>query len=182
MLLWFLLGLLVLLSIGCCVFQDLLYVAVSLAAGSAILAIVLFHFGANIAGVFELSVCAGLITVLFIATVSLTKDSDMKVETRLPTYFIPLFVLIFIGIDVFVMQWLARSVVTATAPQQPGTFQQVFWGTRSSDILGQVALILAGVFGILSLFRIKAKDHEQIYKSIAMMAQSRITEKEKKHE
>ena len=66
---------------------------------SAILALVLFQFGANIAGVFELSVCAGLITVLFIATVSLTKDSDQKVETRLPAYFIPLFVLIFVGID-----------------------------------------------------------------------------------
>ena len=31
MLLWVLLGLMVLLSIGCCIFKDLLYVAVSLA-------------------------------------------------------------------------------------------------------------------------------------------------------
>ena len=29
---------------------------------------------------------------------------------------------------------------------------------RSADILGQIALILAGVFGILSLFRITAKE------------------------
>jgi NADH-quinone oxidoreductase subunit J len=158
MLLWALLGLVVLLSIGCCIFKDLLYVAVSLAAISAILALVLFQFGANIAGVFELSVCAGLITVLFIATVSLTKDSDQKVESRLPTFFIPLFVLIFIGMDFFIMQWLARSVMPASAPQSAGTFQQVFWEMRSSDILGQVALILAGVFGILSLFRLKAKE------------------------
>ncbi len=182
MLLWVFLGLLVLLSIGCCVFKDLLYVAVALAASSAILSIVLFHFDANIAGVFELSVCAGLITVLFIATVSLTKDSDMKTETRLPMYFIPLFVLIFIGIDVFVMQWMARSILPGGVPPQTGSFQQVFWEMRSSDILGQVALILAGVFGILSLFRLTGKDHEQIYKSIAMMAQSRVPGKEKKHE
>ncbi len=160
MLLWVLLGFLVLLTIGCCVFKDLLYVAVCLAAGSAILALVLFKFDANIAGVFELSVCAGLITVLFIATVSLTKDSDKKVETRLPTYFIPLFVLIFIGMDFFIMQWLARSVLSAGAPQHSGTFQQVFWNMRSSDILGQVALILAGVFGILSLFRLKGKERK----------------------
>ena len=96
--------------------------------------------------------------MLFIATVSLTKDSDKKRESRLPTYFIPLFVLIFIGIDFFIMQWLARSVQPASAPQSAGTFQQVFWEMRSSDILGQVALILAGVFGILSLFRITAKE------------------------
>jgi NADH-quinone oxidoreductase subunit J len=160
MLLWVLLGLLVLLSIGCCIFKDLLYVAVSLAVISAVLAGVLFLFGANIAGVFELSVCAGLITVLFIATVSLTKDSDQKVESRLPTYFIPLFVLIFIGIDFYIMQWLARSLLTASAPQQAVTFQKVFWEMRGSDILGQVALILAGVFGILALFRLKEKKHE----------------------
>jgi NADH-quinone oxidoreductase subunit J len=182
MLLWVFLGLIVLLSIGCCVFKDLLYVAVALAASSAILAIVLFHFGANIAGVFELSVCAGLITVLFIATVSLTKDSDMKTETRLPMYFIPLFVLIFIGIDVFVMQWLARSILTVSIPTQTGSFQKVFWELRGADMLGQIALILAGVFGILSLFRVLGKDHEAIHKSVAMMAQSRITEKEKQHE
>ena len=104
-----------------------------------ILALVLFLFGANIAGVFELSVCAGLITVLFIATVSLTKDSDQKVETRLPAYFVPLFVLIFIGIDYFIMQWLAHSLPASVVPQPSGTFQRVFWELRSADILGQMA-------------------------------------------
>ncbi len=158
MLLWVLLVLMVLLSIGCCIFKDLLYVAISLASISAILALVLFQFGANIAGVFELSVCAGLITVLFISTVSLTKDSDQKAETRLPTYFVPLFVLIFIGIDYFIIQWLAHSLPTAVDPHPSGTFQQVFWESRSSDILGQVGLIGAGVFGILALFRLSAKE------------------------
>ena len=158
MLLWVLLGLLVLLSIGCCVFKDLLYVAVSLAATSAVLALVLFQFGANIAGVFELSVCAGLITVLFVSTVSLTKDSDQKAESRLPRYFMPLFVLVFIGLDYFIVKWLARSVLSTGFLQPAGTFQTVFWEMRSSDILGQVALLLAGVFGILSLFRLKAKE------------------------
>lgn len=157
MLLWVLLGLIVLLSIGCCIFKDLLYVAVSLALISAILALVLFNFGANIAGVFELSVCAGLITVLFISTVSLTKDSDQRVETRLPGYFVPLFVLIFIGIDYFIIQWLAHSVPAAIVPNPSGTFQKVFWEIRSADILGQIGLIGAGVFGILSLFRLTAK-------------------------
>jgi hypothetical protein len=104
--------------------------------------------------------------VLFIATVSLTKDSDQRVETRLPTYFVPLFVLIFIGIDFFIIQWLAHSVPATVVPQPSGTFQKVFWETRSSDILGQIGLIGAGVFGILSLFRLTAK----------------LSAKEKKHE
>ena len=158
MLLWMLLGLMVLLSIGCCVFKDLLYVAVSLATISGVLALVLFLFGANIAGVFELSVCAGLITVLFIATVSLTKDSDQKVETRLPAYFVPLVILIFVGIDYFIIQWVTHSLPASVVPQPSGTFQRVFWELRSADILGQIGLIGAGVFGILALFRVTAKE------------------------
>jgi NADH-quinone oxidoreductase subunit J len=158
MLLWALLGLLVLFSIGCCIFRDLLYVAVSLAIVSVLLALVLFQYGANIAGVFELSVCAGLITVLFVATVSLTKDSDQKGETRIPVYFIPLFVLIFIGLDVFIIRWLAGSIVAPITNPHPLNFQQSFWLFRSADILGQVTLILAGVFGILTLFRVTAKE------------------------
>jgi NADH-quinone oxidoreductase subunit J len=167
MLLWVLLGLLALLSIGCCIFKDLLYVAVSLATTSVILAMVLFHFGANIAGVFELSVCAGLITVLFIATVSMTKNSDQNVETRMARYFIPLFVLIFLGLVYFIMKWMPHSLPVFNAQPSAGSFQKVFWELRSSDILGQVALILAGVFGILALFRLqdgrskaKEKKHE----------------------
>jgi NADH-quinone oxidoreductase subunit J len=158
MLLWMLLGLMVLLSIGCCVFKDLLYVAVSLATISGVLALVLFLFGANIAGVFELSVCAGLITVLFIATVSLTKDSDQKVETRLPAYFVPLVILIFVGIDYFIIQWVTHSLPASVVPQPSGTFQRVFWELRSADMLGQIGLIGAGVFGILALFRVTAKE------------------------
>jgi NADH-quinone oxidoreductase subunit J len=160
MLLWAFLGLLVFFSIGCCLFRDLLYVAISLAITSVLMALVLFYFGANIAGVFELSVCAGLITVLFVATVSLTKDSDQKSETRLPVYFAPLFLLIFIGLDVFIVQWLARSILSSGVPAVPSTstFQEVFWGQRSADMLGQVSLILAGVFGILALFRLAAKE------------------------
>jgi NADH-quinone oxidoreductase subunit J len=158
MLLWVLLGLMVLLSIGCCIFKDLLYVAVSLATISSVLALVMFLFGANIAGVFELSVCAGLITVLFIATVSLTKDSDQKVETRLPAYFVPLVILIFVGIDYFIIQWVAHSLPASVVPQPSGTFQRVFWELRSADILGQIGLIGAGVFGILALFRVTAKE------------------------
>jgi len=158
MLLWVLLGLMVLFSVGCCIFKDLLYVAISLAIMSVILALALFHYGANIAGVFELSVCAGLITVLFISTVSLTHDSDQAVETRMPTYFVPLFVLIFIGIDFFIIQWLAHSLPATVVPQPSGTFQRVFWEIRSADIYGQIGLIGAGVFGILSLFRHTAKE------------------------
>ena len=48
--------------------------AILLGAGSAVLSITFFIAGAPIAAVFELVVCAGLITVLFISTIGLTHE------------------------------------------------------------------------------------------------------------
>jgi NADH-quinone oxidoreductase subunit J len=162
MVLWILLGLVALFAILCVVFRDLLYAAVSLASASVVLAMVLFRYGANVAAVFELSVCAGLITVLFVSTVSLTKNSDQKAESKVPLYALPFVLLLLAGLDVFIIQALAGALApSAASPAVPAagvTFQQVFWGQRSGDILGQISLILVGVFGILTLFRVTGKE------------------------
>jgi len=50
--------------------RDLLRAAVALAVLSVALAAIFFKIGAPYAGAFELSVCAGLVTVLFIAAIS----------------------------------------------------------------------------------------------------------------
>lgn len=50
--------------------RDLLRAAIALAVLSVALAAIFFRLGAPYAGAFELSVCAGLITVLFIAAIS----------------------------------------------------------------------------------------------------------------
>ncbi len=54
-------------------FKDILYSAIALAALSIIIAIMFFKLDSPYAGVFELSVCAGLITALFISVISLTR-------------------------------------------------------------------------------------------------------------
>ena len=137
-----------------CFFRDLLYAAVSLAIGSIILSIILFRYAAHTAAVFELSVCAGLITVLFVSTVSLTKNSDQKVEARLPRYFAPFFLLLFAGLSFLLVNWLTGHMAPATLTFDPPVgFRETFWGTRTTDLLGQISLILAGVFGILAIFR-----------------------------
>jgi NADH-quinone oxidoreductase subunit J len=161
MLLWALLGLLLIFIVLCAIFRDLLYVAISLALASAVLATVLFHFGANIAAVFELSVCAGLITVLFVSTVSLTKDSDQAQESRLRVYLVPFVLLLIIGINLLLVKWLGTAITPAVvAPAAPAQFQDIFWGQRTIDVLGQVSLVLAGVFGILAIFRISSSEHK----------------------
>ncbi|HVN75346.1 MAG TPA: NADH-quinone oxidoreductase subunit J [Thermoanaerobaculaceae bacterium] len=139
------------------VFRDLLYAAVALALASVILSIVLFHFGANVAGAFELSVCAGLITVLFVSTVSLTKDSDQKDEARLPALFILPAVALFAGVAYFLVRWLAPSLPAPTAAQTV-PFREVFWGLRMTDVLGQISLVLVGVFGLLAILRARSAE------------------------
>ncbi len=54
-------------------FKDLLSAAISLAALSAALAIIFYRLSSPYAAVIELSVCAGLITALFVAAISLTR-------------------------------------------------------------------------------------------------------------
>jgi len=54
-------------------FRDLLFAAISLAALSAALAIMFYRLNSPYAAVIELSVCAGLITALFVSVISLTR-------------------------------------------------------------------------------------------------------------
>lgn len=56
-------------------FNNLLFAAISLATLSAILAIVFYQFQSPYAAIFELSVCAGLITALFVSAISLTRKT-----------------------------------------------------------------------------------------------------------
>jgi NADH-quinone oxidoreductase subunit J len=159
MLLWGSLTLFLLFVVLVGIFRDLLYAAISLALASIMLSLVLFSFGANVAAVFELSVCAGLITVLFVSTVSLTKDSDQKTESRIPALFMVPLLVVFLGAGYFLTMWLVGTVLPAPVPAtQVRPFAETFWGQRTTDVLGQVSLILVGVFGILAIFRVRKEE------------------------
>lgn len=75
---WVALGLVLVLAVLAIHLRDLLKGALALAVMSAILAAVFFHFGAPWAGAFELSVCAGFITVLFLAVIALTEAREVN--------------------------------------------------------------------------------------------------------
>lgn len=55
--------------------RRLIWIITAIGVGSLVLSILFFFFGAPFAGAFELSVGAGLISVLFIIATSLTKHS-----------------------------------------------------------------------------------------------------------
>ena len=134
--------------------KDLVRAALSLAFMSALLAALVYRMNSPYAAVFELSVVAGLITVLFVSTIALTKEEDEVKESRWPAIFFPLVLVIFGLIDLTVMKALFSSVPTAAAVTG-GSFGETLWGIRSLDLLGQVAVMFGGVFGVLTLLRDK---------------------------
>lgn len=75
---WVALGLVLLLAVLAVHMRDLLKGALALALMSAVLAAMFYHFGAPWAAMFELSVCAGFITVLFVAVIALTEGREQN--------------------------------------------------------------------------------------------------------
>lgn len=139
--------------------RDLLKAAIALAATSAVLAIVLFLLEAPMAAVFELSVCAGLITVVFISAISLTKPATVeekaeKAKERAKRFIILPFILAVTAVALW-LAWPAMNIQLAvkTVTSTALSVQETLWNTRQTDILGQIIMILAGVFGIVVLFK-----------------------------
>jgi NADH-quinone oxidoreductase subunit J len=134
---------------------DLLRAAIALAVGSAVLSILFFWFGVPYAAVFELSVCAGLVMVLLVSTIGLTKRESPENEEqgKSPVLILPIIVLVGVAVvDVVIFVFLSQQMkmhnaITATS------FSETLWRMRWLDILGQLAIIVVGVFAILGLFR-----------------------------
>jgi len=145
--------------------RSLIKAAVSLALASAFLSLLMYFLGAWIAAVIELSVCAGMITVVFISAISLTKpltDEEVIIEakSRMARFiYLPFILAAVLALLIFLrnsnalnfnfIKPLTESVPIPDLASQGSTF----WDKRSLDILGQVIVILSGVFGVVVLFK-----------------------------
>ncbi len=136
--------------------RSLLMSAIGLAITSIVLTALLFLLNAPLVAVFELSVCAGLITVIFVSTISFTKpvtSDELKQQTKnrikrywyLPVIVVALF--IFLGYNLAVPEPKFFSSYTEL------DVRNVVWKLRQTDMLGQIILILTGVFGVVVLFK-----------------------------
>jgi NADH:ubiquinone oxidoreductase subunit 6 (subunit J) len=136
-------------SIGAIRAGRLLTSALWLAGVSALVAIVFYLYGARQVAVIELSVGAGLVTVLFVFAISIAGDDPIEKRPVLPWPF-------FIGICllfVLLLGWfvLPASMTPFTASGAEGGMNDVFWNQRGPDVLVQVVLIFSGVLGLLGL-------------------------------
>lgn len=140
--------------------RSLLRSAIGLALTSAILTIVMFQLGAPLAGVFELSVCAGLISVVFISAISLTHPMTRKeiiehMRDRLTRFWYLPFIIVVIGL-MFTFKNIKLDV-KLPAPETISDVRYELWNLRPLDIIGQILIILAGIFGVVLLFKERQK-------------------------
>ncbi len=155
-----LLFVLVLASLWTVMTRSLLRSAIGLALASVILTIIMFRLNSYLAAVFELSVCAGLISVLFVSTISLThpltkQEMIQHMRERLARFWFLPVIIIILGILLSLMQ--IRPSIKLPAPETVKDVRNVIWNVRQIDLLGQMVILLAGVFGVVILFKEKAK-------------------------
>jgi NADH-quinone oxidoreductase subunit J len=141
--------------------SKLLMAAISLAVTSIMVTLLMFRLNSPMAAVFELSICAGLITVIFITTISFVKTETQEelLETRkrrIKKYIALPVILIIVG---FVISFVIKPMVLTLPAIVPETnVADVLWNLRQVDLLGQAIMLLVGVFGIVVLFKEGQKD------------------------
>jgi NADH:ubiquinone oxidoreductase subunit 6 (subunit J) len=121
--------------------------ALWLAGASALVALLLFLAGAQTAAVIELSVGAGLVTVLFAFAISISGEDLIDLRSIVSRPLGALLVVLAVGL----LLWLTQPAgASAALVAEPGVSETI-WEVRGLDILVQVALIFAGVLGLLGL-------------------------------
>lgn len=125
----------------------LLAAALWLAGVSIMISILLYLMGAHQVAVIELSVGAGLVTILFVFAVSIAGDDAMRAHAAVP---IPL------ALGLVILTFVLLSLMTTPLPanddiQSEPTFSEMFWEGRALDALVQVVLIFSGVLGLLGI-------------------------------
>jgi NADH-quinone oxidoreductase subunit J len=136
--------------------RSLLKATIGLAITSAVITILMFNLDSPLAAVFELSVCTGLITVVFASAIALTKPLTHKEtievsKNKLRRYWYLPVIMVLCGI------FMAFSNIPANffSPQAASTddVKNVLWNMRQLDLFGQIIIMLAGAFSIAILFK-----------------------------
>jgi NADH-quinone oxidoreductase subunit J len=133
---------------------------IALALTSVILTVIMFRLGAPLAAVFELSVCAGLISVIFISVISLTQNLPIEEQlarrkNRISRFrYLPLILIAVAAGLYFVRVPLGLNLAR---PELALDVRSVMWDLRRFDLFGQILVLLAGAFGVIILFKGRGK-------------------------
>ena len=153
----------VIFTLGAVMIRNLVKATICLALVSVVLTILMFLLVSPLAAVFELSVCAGLITVVFISAISLTKPSTceelkLKIKERRKRFAILPILVVIIGVALWLIWPNINIAELHKLDTINTTVQETIWNLRQVDVLGLIVIILAGVFGIVVLFKDKERE------------------------
>ncbi|MDD2716737.1 MAG: NADH-quinone oxidoreductase subunit J [Candidatus Wallbacteria bacterium] len=151
-----LLTLLLLTSLWTVMTSTLMRSAIGLAITSAILALIMFLLDSPLASVFELSVCAGLIPVIFIITISFThrlgRDEIQELRERRISKFWPLPAFLgLIGLVFSLYDIIPKLDIPTVACSDDVRY--VIWNLRHLDLIGQILVLFTGVISTLIFFK-----------------------------
>jgi len=125
--------------------------ALWLAGVSALLSVLFFLLGGREVAVIELSVGAGLVTVLFVFAINVSGETDLEETSVVPK---PLAWGVVI-LAVFLLGWFVLPEISSSDPGYlaggGASLSDVLWQQRGLDMFVQVVLIFAGVLGMLGL-------------------------------
>jgi uncharacterized MnhB-related membrane protein len=126
----------------------LLISALWLAGCSALVALLMYLLGAPEIAVIELSVGAGLVTVLFVFAINIAGEEVMAIRSLVPrplSWFL-------VAASVALLTWITLPTFLPAPVSEPQAgFAQVLWQDRWLDLLLQIVLIFAGVLGVIGL-------------------------------
>jgi uncharacterized MnhB-related membrane protein len=126
----------------------LMVAALWLAVSSALLAALFYVMGAPEIGVIELSVGAGLVTVLLVFAISVAGNEPQDMRPLLPRSVVWVLTLAAFGL----LAWQVLPVIPAVkSAVGNSTFSETLWQQRGLDVLVQIVIIFAGVLGFLGL-------------------------------
>jgi uncharacterized MnhB-related membrane protein len=128
--------------------KRLLVSAIWLAVTSALVALMIYLLGAKQLAVIELSVGAGLVTVLFVFAINISGEEQVGLKPVMPRPLAWGLVILATGMTAFLM---IKSGVMGLALQTPPTNSSILWTDRYLDMLLQIAFIFCGVLGVLGL-------------------------------
>ena len=127
--------------------KRLIVSALWLAGVSALLSVLFYLLGAYVVAVIELSVGAGLVTVLFVFAINIAGEEVLNLPAILPK---PLAWGLAIA-AVLLLGWLALPLLPVVSPASEAPLAELLGQQRGLDVLVQIVLIFSGVLGLMGL-------------------------------
>ena len=133
-----------------------LHSVIGLAMTSVVVSLLMFKLNSPLAGVFELSVCAGLISVIFITTISFTQRVDssrlqVRQRERLSKFWLLPFLMLTSAWVMLQLKFLLDFMIRKPDPMQ--NVNIILWHYRHMDIFGQIIVLMVGILSVVLFFK-----------------------------